>query len=63
MIASQRANTPVKKGMKLSFEPNQIPVDKGRYYRLVGKLMYLAHTRPYLTYSISVVSQFMHNLG
>ncbi|CAL9003229.1 unnamed protein product [Prunus brigantina] len=31
-----------------------------RYQRLVGKLIYLAHTRPDIAYAVSVVSQFMH---
>ena len=36
-------------------------VDKTRYQRLVGKLIYLAHTRPDLAYAVSIVSQFMHD--
>lgn len=28
---------------------------------MVGKLIYLSHTRPDIAYAISVVSQFMHN--
>ena len=35
--------------------------DKGQYQRLVGKLIYLAHTRPDIAYGVSVVSKFMHN--
>ena len=31
------------------------------YQRVVGRLIYLAHTRPYITYSMSVISQFMHD--
>ena len=38
-----------------------VPVDKGRYQRLVGKLIYLSHTRPDIAYSVSVVSQHMNN--
>ena len=40
-----------------------MPVNKGRYQRFVGRLMYLAHTRPDLAYALSIVSQFMHNPG
>ncbi|XP_057452687.1 secreted RxLR effector protein 161-like [Lotus japonicus] len=56
-------DTPTEEGLKLCFEPNQVPVDKGIYQRLVERLMYLAHTRPDLTYALSVVSQYMHNPG
>ena len=36
-------------------------VDKGRYQRLEGKLIYLSLTRPDIAFSVSVVSQFMHS--
>ena len=61
MLACQLADTPVEEGLKLCVETNQVPVDKGRYQRLVGRLMYLAHTRPDLAYALSIVRQFMHN--
>jgi len=35
-------------------------VDKGRYQRLVGWLIYLSHTHPDIAYAVSVGSQFMH---
>ncbi|XP_058003644.1 uncharacterized mitochondrial protein AtMg00810-like [Hevea brasiliensis] len=63
MSACKLADTPVEEGLKLGIESDQVPVDKGRYQRLVGRLMYLAHTRPDLTYALSGVSQFMHNPG
>ena len=63
MSACQPIDTPMEEGLKLCVESNQIPVDKGRYQRLVGRLMYLAHTRPDLAYALTVVSQFMHNPG
>ena len=61
MSGCQPIDTPIEEGLKLCIEPNQVPVDKGKYQRLVGKLMYLAHTRPDLAYALSVVSQYMHN--
>ncbi|KAM1346354.1 hypothetical protein ACFX13_036411 [Malus domestica] len=63
MSACQPVATPLEEGLKLSVDPNQVPIDKGRYQRLVGRLMYLAHTRPDLAYALSVVSQYMHDPG
>ncbi|XP_071713699.1 secreted RxLR effector protein 161-like [Rutidosis leptorrhynchoides] len=34
--------------------------DKEQYQRMVGKLIYLAHTRPDIAHVVGVVSQFMH---
>nr|XP_028952494.1 uncharacterized protein LOC114822323 [Malus domestica] len=63
MSACQPEATPLEEGLKLNIDPNQVPVDKGTYQRLVGRLMYLAHTRPDLAYALSVVSQYMHDPG
>ncbi|RVW75990.1 Retrovirus-related Pol polyprotein from transposon RE1 [Vitis vinifera] len=63
MSGCQPVNTPIKEGLKLCVKPNQVSTDNGRYQRLVGRLMYLAHTRPNLAYALSVVSQYMHNPG
>lgn len=63
MSACQPADTPVEEGLKLCIKSHRVPMDKGRYQRLLGRLMYLAHTRPDLAYALSIVSQFMHNPG
>jgi hypothetical protein len=37
------------------------PVDKRAYQRLVDRLIYLYHTRPDISYDVSVVSRYMHD--
>lgn len=61
MLECKPADTPIIQNHKLGGYPDQVPTDKGRYQRLVGKLIYLSHTRPDIAYDVSVVSQFMHN--
>jgi len=61
MLGSQPIDAPVEEGLKFCVNPNQVPVNKGQYQRLVGRLMYLAHTRPDLSNALSIVSQYMHN--
>ena len=40
---------------------DRAPVDRGRYQRLVGRLIYLSHTRPDIGFAVGVVSQFMNS--
>ncbi|CAL8991397.1 unnamed protein product, partial [Prunus brigantina] len=60
MLACKLADTPIEQNHRLGEQTDDTPVDRGRYQRLAGKLIYLAHTRPYIAYAMSVVSQFMH---
>ena len=60
MIGCKPANTPMDPNTKLSTKLAQGPMNKGRYHRLVGKLIYLSHTRLDIAFGISYVSQFMH---
>jgi len=53
--------TPIDLKHRLENDEEGATTDKGQYQRLVGKLIYLAHTRPDIAYALSVVSQFMHN--
>ncbi|KAL6279521.1 hypothetical protein ACE6H2_016402 [Prunus campanulata] len=61
MLDCKPIDTPSEQNHKLGLYPDQAPTDKERYQRLVGKLIYLAHTRPDIAYAVSVVSQFMHS--
>ena len=61
MIGSKAMDTPMNPNLKLGDDPNGEPVDKGRYQRLEGKLIYLAHARPDIVFAVSVVCQFIHD--
>ena len=45
MLGSEVANTPMDYTTKLGTIRGSAPVDKGRYQRLMGKLIYLSHTK------------------
>ncbi|GAB2282201.1 hypothetical protein Dimus_039528 [Dionaea muscipula] len=59
MLDCKPSITPIEVNHKLGLYANQVPADRERYQRLVGRLIYLSHTRPYIAYAVSVVSQFM----
>ena len=61
MLRCAPANTPIVHNHHLAIYPNQVPTNQESYHRLVGKLIYLSHTRPCLACAISIVSQFMHS--
>jgi hypothetical protein len=63
MLDCKPTDTPLIRNLKLEEHSDQTPVNKERYQRLVGKLIYLSHTRPDIAYAVSLVSQFMHHLG
>jgi hypothetical protein len=51
--------TPMEQNLKLSkFEGGEL-VNSTRYRQLIGSLIYLTNTRPYLSYSINILSRFM----
>ena len=56
MLACKLATTPIEVNHRLGIFPNQVPTDVGRYQHLVGRLIYMSHMRPDITYVISVIS-------
>ncbi|KAM0055171.1 putative RNA-directed DNA polymerase [Helianthus debilis subsp. tardiflorus] len=60
MIDCKPVDTPIMTNQKLCIEEGKNLADKEQYQRLVGKLIYLSHTRPDIAYAVGVVSQFMH---
>jgi hypothetical protein len=60
MIGCRAAATPIDQNHKITAESGE-PVDRERYQRLVGRLLYLCHTRPDIAFAVSVVSRYMHD--
>lgn len=46
MSACEPTDTPVDPNQKLGNIEDGVPVNKPQYQRLVGRLIYLSHTRP-----------------
>jgi hypothetical protein len=50
MLGCKAIDNPVEVNVKLGESSESPLVDKGRYQRLVGRLIYLSHTRPNIAY-------------
>ena len=61
MLGCKLVDTPMDPYNKIGTRKDASLVDKGQYQRLVGKLIYLEHTRPDISFAVSLVSQFMHS--
>ncbi|XP_070665119.1 uncharacterized mitochondrial protein AtMg00810-like [Malus domestica] len=60
MLDCKPVDTLIEQNHRMRLFPDQVPTHKERYQRLVGRLIYLSHTRPNIAYAVSVVSQFIH---
>jgi hypothetical protein len=60
MLGCRPVSAPIDSNHKLCAESSD-HVNKKRYQKLVGRLIYLCHTRPDITYAVSVVSRYMHD--
>ena len=60
MLDCKPASTPIEANHRIKADMGD-PVDKGQYQRLVGRLIYLSHTRPDIAYAVSIVSRYMHD--
>ena len=59
MLGCKPSDTPIKARKKT--ENDRKLMDRERYQRLVGRLIYFSHTRPDTAFAVSVVSQYMHS--
>ncbi|WVZ82885.1 hypothetical protein U9M48_030093 [Paspalum notatum var. saurae] len=60
MLGCRPAPTPIDPNHKLCATSGD-PMNKESYQRLVRRLIYLCHTRPDISYAVSVVSRYMHD--
>jgi Reverse transcriptase (RNA-dependent DNA polymerase) len=60
MLGCRPAVAPIDQKFKLSAEVGE-PIDREMYQRLVGRLIYLSHTRPDKSFAVNVVSRYMHD--
>ncbi|RVW18846.1 Retrovirus-related Pol polyprotein from transposon RE1 [Vitis vinifera] len=61
MSGCRPADTPIDPNQKLGDTKDGNLVNTTWYQKLVGKLIYLSHTRPDIAFAVSIVSQFMHS--
>ena len=59
MLDCKQSPTPIEQNHRILADSGD-PVDKHQYQRLVGRLIYLSHTRPDIAYVVSIVSRYMH---
>ena len=58
-LGSRPSKTPMEQNLKLNKVEQEPLTDAIRYRRLVGRLLYLTVTRPNITYSVQILSQFL----
>jgi hypothetical protein len=60
MLGCRPCSTPIDKNHQVTAQSGD-SVNRETYQRLVGRLIYLCHTRPDISYAVSVVSRYMHD--
>ena len=54
-------NTPIETYHRLTTSEGDPKIEVGSYQRLIGKLLYLSHTRSDISYPVNALTQFMHS--
>ena len=61
LLNAKPTDTPMNSSFKLLYNQEEPLSDSRRYRRLVEKLNYLIVTSPYISFAVSVVSQFLNS--
>ena len=60
-LACKLTSIPIDPNHKLGEAKEDVTINRKMYQHLVGRLIYLSHTRLDIAYVVSVISQFMHS--
>ncbi|XP_024026660.1 uncharacterized protein LOC112093094 [Morus notabilis] len=63
LLGCKAAETPIDANLKLDPAKSEVVIDREKFQRLVGKLIYLSHTHHNIAFAMSMVSHFMHTPG
>ena len=61
LLQSKVNNTPIETNYALILSEENPKIEIGSYQRLIGKLLYLSHARLDISYTVNVLTQFMHS--
>ncbi|XP_042976306.1 uncharacterized protein LOC122307472 [Carya illinoinensis] len=60
LLGCKPASSPIEQNLILNSSDGDELEDPSQYRRLIGRLIYLTITRPYIAFSVQKLSQFMH---
>ena len=60
MFGCKPASTPMEANVNSWCDNSHILDDPGQYRRVIRKLIYLTVTRPDITFTVGILSRFMH---
>ena len=59
MLGCKPVDTPIEQNHELEKTWEHVVIECGMFQHLVGKLIYLSHTKPNTAYVVNIISQFM----
>ena len=62
MMDYKAMTTPMASNLKLLSDASSKAVDATMYHQMIGSLMYLTNTRPYICFAMNTLSQFLTDL-
>jgi hypothetical protein len=61
LLGCKPVSTPLDNAVNFGKDDNGPDIEAEKYQKLIGRLIYLSHTRPDISFAVSTLSQFMHS--